>query len=161
MPAIRAVDLGACQDECAKVAQVLVPGRAPPAASARRQERCHDMIADFQVAHTRSDVLDDPGALMAADDRHRHSGEVPGADVMIGVAQPGGFERHQDLTVLGTVEFDLLDAPVLIDVPKDGGTHLHGYPPTPKRMWGESRSAEAGRGRYWPIRRTRPRLAGV
>jgi hypothetical protein len=45
------------------------------------------------------------------------------------MAQSGGLERHQDLAVLRTVEFDLLDTPFLIDIPQHGGVHLHGQNP--------------------------------
>ena len=38
--------------------------------------------------------------------------QVAGADVMIGVTQPGGLEGHQDLAILRPVEFDLLDIPI-------------------------------------------------
>jgi len=75
------------------------------------------MIADFQVAHAGTDLLHDARALVPADDGHWNSGEVAGADMVIGVAKPSGFERHLDLTLLGSVEIDLLDAPVLVHVP--------------------------------------------
>ena len=86
------------------------------------------MVAGCQFAHAWADIKHNAGALMAADDRHR-GGQVTGTDVMIGVAQPGGFERHQNLAGLWRIKVDFFDAPVLFVVPQDGGIHLHQVPP--------------------------------
>jgi hypothetical protein len=98
------------------VAEVLVAARTPPAAPARRKEGRHYVVADLQVPHPGTDLLHYAGTLVATDDRQRH-GKVAGADVMIRVAEPGGLEGHQDLTVLRAVEVYFLDTPFLIDCP--------------------------------------------
>jgi hypothetical protein len=45
--------------------------------------------------------------------------------MVIRVAQPGGFKRHEDFALLRSVEFYFLDAPFLIDIPQNGSVHLH------------------------------------
>ena len=94
----------------AEVAQVLVAGRARRAATARRDEAEHDVVAGRQPADVLADLLDDAGALVAADDRQLER-QVAGHQVLVGVAHAGGGDLHQHLTGLGLVEVDLLDAP--------------------------------------------------
>ena len=54
--------------------------------AADRQERADDVVAGLQPGDARADFLDDPGALVAADDREpRHDVAVP--QVLVGVAQ--------------------------------------------------------------------------
>jgi hypothetical protein len=87
------------------------------------------VVTNLQVTHTGSDLLHDARALVAADDRHRHPGEVAGADVVIGMAQAGGLEGHQHFAFLWTIEIYVLDTPFLIDIPQHGGIHLHANHP--------------------------------
>ena len=76
------------------------------------------------------------GALVAADHRElldahllwrllgqRH---VAGDQVLVGVAQAGADELDQHLAGLRRIELDLLDAPLGLRLPQDGGLHLHG-----------------------------------
>ena len=87
-------------------------GRAPPAAPAGRQERRHHVVADLEVATPGPDFLHDACALVPADHRQRHAGQVAGPDMVVGMAQAGGLERHQDLALFRSVEVDLLDTPI-------------------------------------------------
>ena len=103
-------------------------GRARRAAPARRDEPEHDVVAGGQPADVLADLLDDAGALVAADDRQLER-EVTGQQVLVGVAQAGGGDLHQHLTGLGLVELDLLDAPRRVDLPEDRGLGLHGVYP--------------------------------
>jgi hypothetical protein len=82
------------------------------------------VVTDLEVPHTGAYFDDDTGAFVAADDRNR-CGQVPGSDVVIGVAESGGLEGHQDFTVARGIEVDFFDAPILFVVPQDGGIHLH------------------------------------
>ena len=124
MPPVGAVQLGAGQDHGAQVTQVGPATGAPPAPSAGRQEGGDDVVAGFEIANPRADLLDDASALVAADDRHRHR-EVARARMVIGVAEPGCLEGDQDLTLLRPVEIDFLDAPISIDFPQNRRVHLH------------------------------------
>src|ERR1700724_2025156 len=124
VPAVAAVELAARGHLGTEVTQVLVACRTPAASSARRQEHAHHVVADVQVPHTGSHLLDYAGALVTANDGKRE-GKVTRAHVVIGVAQSGGLERDEHLAVLRTVEVDLLDAPILVHVPQHRGVHLH------------------------------------
>ena len=74
------------------------------------------------------DLLDDAGSLVAADDRQGER-QVAGHQMLVGVAQAGADQPHQDLAVLRGIQVDLLDAPVLADLPQDRGSGLHGCLP--------------------------------
>ena len=107
-----------------EVAQVGVAGGAPAALAAGRDEGQHDVVAGGDAGDARADLLDDAGALVAADDREG-DGDVAGDEVGVGVAQPGGGQLDEDLLLLGRVELDLLDAPLLAEAPQHGGLDLH------------------------------------
>ena len=72
------------------------------------------------------------GALVAADDRElleaHHLGDlgvedhVAGDEVLVGVAQAGGGQLDLDLAGLRVVELDVLDAPLGVRLPQDGGS---------------------------------------
>ncbi len=83
------------------------------------------MIADLQVPHAGADLLHDTGALMPADRRKRHAGQIAGLDMVVGVAQPGGLECDEDLALFRSVEVDLLDTPRLVELPQHGSVRLH------------------------------------
>src|SRR5581483_7727518 len=68
--------------------------------------------------------------------RHHH---VAGHEVLVGVAQPRSRELEQHLAGLGRVELDLLDAPLRVRFPEDGGLALHGPTLLPRYQ-----------GRDWP-----------
>ena len=83
------------------------------------------MIAHLQVADPGADLLDDARPLVPADDRQCHAGQISGLDMVVGMAQPGGLERDQDLALLRSVEVDFLDRPRLVESPQHGGVRLH------------------------------------
>ena len=86
-------------------------GGAEAAVAADGQERADDVVARLDARDARADLLDDAGALVAADDREaRH--DVAVAEVLVGVAQPGGHPADQHLALLGLVELELDDLPV-------------------------------------------------
>ena len=69
-------------------------------------------------------LLDDAGALVAADDREaRH--DVPVAKMLVGVAQARGDPADQHLPLLGLVEIQLHDLPVATGVPQRSCPGLH------------------------------------
>ena len=68
---VGAVELGARHDHRAEIAEVLMAGRAEPAAPACRQERRDDVVAGRQADDARPDLLHDPCALVPADQRQR------------------------------------------------------------------------------------------
>jgi hypothetical protein len=85
------------------------------------------VVADLHARHARTDLLDDPRALVAED--HRQPGlEVAVRDVDIGVAQTRIRVADQDLTLLGSVEVELLDLDGLSELVHDGGLGLHRRP---------------------------------
>ena len=117
-------DLAAAAEVHAEVAEVLVTRRAGRAAPARRDETEDHMVARGQPVHAGPDLLDDARSLVASDDRQRER-QVAGHEVLVGVAQPGADQPDEDLAVLGRVEVDLLDAPVLAYLPQDRCSGLH------------------------------------
>src|SRR5262249_44268609 len=113
----------------AEVAQVLVAGRAAGAATARGDEAEDHVVARLQRRDPGTDLLDHAGALVAADDGQLE-GQVTRVEVLVGMAHARGPLLHRDLALLGRIELDLLDAPVLADFPQDRGLGLHsGNPP--------------------------------
>jgi hypothetical protein len=95
---------------------------------AGRDEAEHDVVAGLQPRDALADLLDDAGALVAADDGQRER-QVAGHQVLVGVAHTRRRHLDEDLALLGRVELDLLDAPILADHPEDGGLRLHTNPP--------------------------------
>ena len=62
------------------------------------------MVARLDAGDTGSDRLDDPGALVTADQRKADVTAALAADVLVGVTQPGGLVADQDLELLRRVE---------------------------------------------------------
>src|SRR5262249_21980962 len=94
------------QDRRAHVAQVRLARRAPPAVAADRQERADHVIAGLEAVDARPDFLDDPRALVAADDRGaRHDVAMP--QVLVGVTQTRGHVADQSLAGLGWIQVKL------------------------------------------------------
>ena len=113
------------------------------------------MIPEFKFPHSGADLDYNTGTFVTADDGHRR-GEIPGSDVVIGVAKSGGLERHQDFAVARRVEIDFLDAPILFVVPEDGGIHFHQVSPN-----GRGASlVSIGRLRRYRARTARSAVAG-
>jgi hypothetical protein len=109
--AVGAVGGGAGQDPGAELAHVGVAGDAHPALAARRQEREDDVVALLDLGDLRADLGHHAGALVAAQDRTPVQRDVAGVDVVVAVADARRGQLHRDLTSLGRVELDLLDAP--------------------------------------------------
>jgi hypothetical protein len=111
MDAVIAVEGDAAEHAGAEVAEVLVACDAGYALATGGQEGEDDVIADLDLGHPGTDLLDHAGALVAAQERRPFQGDVAGVDVVVRVADPGRGEPHQHLAAVGLVELDLLDAP--------------------------------------------------
>ena len=66
-----AVHLPSRHQDATDVAQVGVPGRARGTLATGRHEAEHHVVAGLELGHTGPDLLDDAGALVAADHRER------------------------------------------------------------------------------------------
>jgi hypothetical protein len=122
----------------ADIADVALPVHAEPATAARRNERkCH-VIPRLHARHTRPDLRDDTGPLVAAEQwepvrrgltaRGHQLGSrhhVAGEQMVVGVANAGDGHPHQDLTAAGRIELDLADLPVPSNPANHSGTTLH------------------------------------
>src|SRR3954451_5128716 len=118
------VGQAAVEDRRAEVADVGVPRRAEAAVPAHGQERRDHVVALLDARHARADLLDDAGALVAADDREaRH--DVAVAQVLIGVTQARGHPADQHLPLFGLVEVELRDLPIAAFAPQHGCPGLH------------------------------------
>src|SRR5215470_13267250 len=121
---VGAVRQAAVQNGGAHVAQVRLAGRAPPAVAAHRQKRADHVVAGLQPGDALADLLDDPGALVAAHDREaRHDVAVP--QVLVGVAQARGRITDEHLARLGRIEVELGDLEVLAHPAQDRSPGLH------------------------------------
>ncbi len=121
-----------------EIAQVAVPRGAARAASTRRYEPEHHMVAWGKREHARTDFHHDTGTLVPADARRirRGTGEVASDQVLVAVAHPAGSQLDQHLTGLGRIELDLLDAPRRVAFPEDRGFGLHSRTPSVVRLCG-------------------------
>src|SRR3954469_6596835 len=124
----RLVGHAAVHDQRAQVAQVLLAGGAPAAASAGWDERADDVVALLDARHPGAALLDDPGALVAADDGEAGH-DVTVAQVLVRVAEAGRLEADQHLVVLGVVEIEFDDLPVAAQLPQHRCPCLHEAPP--------------------------------
>ena len=167
----------ALQDGRAQVAQVLLPGRAPAAVAAGGDEGADHVVAGLDLADARTDLLDDAGAFVAANDREPgHDVAVP--KVLVGVAEPGRHVADQHLAVPGPVEVELDHLPVPAQLPEHRALGLHRPASFTRRVpdmvwrwpWGGPR-LDATRRRTMPPRpswcrrrlggRVRPRRSGA
>jgi len=122
---VGAVDLRSGHDQSAHVAEILAAGRTPPAPATGGQKRRDDVIADFEISHARADLFNHPGAFVTVDHRQRKPRQVAGANVVIGVAQSTDGKGDQHLALSGRIEVDLLDTPIVADLPRDCRVHRH------------------------------------
>ena len=120
----RPVRQAVVHEQRAHVTQVGHAAGAEPAVPAGRQERADHVVAGLEPDHPGADLLDDPGALVPAHDRVADR-DVAGAQVVIGVAQARRHEPDQHLALLGRVELQLDDLPVLAHVPEHRCPGLH------------------------------------
>src|SRR5215468_10574393 len=124
MEPVGAVGQAPVQDRGTHVAQVRLAGRAPAAMAADREERADHVIAGLQPGDALTDLLDDPGALMATHQGEaRHDVAVP--QVLIGMAQARGCITDEHLTRLGRIEVELGDLEVLTHPAQDRSLGLH------------------------------------
>src|SRR5215471_1331920 len=104
--------------------------RAPPnALAAFRNVQRDDVIALLEALHAGTDVDDDARSLMP-----EYRGKQPlriGARerVLIGVANPGGFDLDHDLAGLRPLQFHGFQRKRFPRLPGDCGACLHGFPP--------------------------------
>ena len=128
----RAVRQAVLEEQRAEVAQVGHAAGAEPAVPAGRQERADHVVARLEPADAGADLLDDPRPLVPAHDRVADR-DVTGAQVVVGVAQPGRHEPDSTSPVLGRVEVQLDDLPVLAHVPEHRCPGLHATSCAPPR----------------------------
>ena len=122
----RAVGHDPFQDRGTHVAQVLPPGRAVAAGTAVGDEAAHHVVTRFDLGDAGADLLDDAGALVAADDREPGN-QVAVDQVQVGVAEPGGDVPDQHLAVLGGVQVEFHDFERLVRVVQYGCPGLHAF----------------------------------
>ena len=122
----RAVGHDPFQDGLAHVAQVLPPGRAVAAGAAVGDEAAHHVVTGLDLGDAGADLLDDAGALVAADDREPRD-QVAVDQVQVGMAEPGGDVPDQHLAVLGRVQVEFHDFERLVRVVQYGCPGLHAF----------------------------------
>ena len=101
-----AVRHAALKDRGAHVAEVLPAGRAVAAGPAARDEAAHHVVAGLDLRDAGAHLLDDPGPLMAADDRVSRW-QLTVCEVQIRMAQACGGVLNQHLARPGPVEIQL------------------------------------------------------
>ncbi len=131
----RAVRHAALEDGGPHVAQVLPARRAVPAGPAVRDEAAHDVVPGLDLGDAGADLLDDAGALVAADDREAR-GQVPVGQVQVRVAQPRRGVLDQHLTGARAVEVEFHDLERLAGLEQDCSFGLHRCSPRVCRVRG-------------------------
>ncbi|MBP2521051.1 hypothetical protein J3A74_000159 [Rhodococcus sp. PvP104] len=71
------------------------------------------MIARCEAGYAGADFLDDASAFVAADGG-QGDGHVASTCVVVGVTEAAGDVADENFAFPGSVEFDFLDAPVLV-----------------------------------------------
>ena len=84
------------------------------------------MIARLDALHSVADVDHHPGALVAEDGGEEPFGIGPGKGELVGVADPGRADLHQDLAGPRAVELQRLQCQRGARLVGDGGTSFHG-----------------------------------
>ena len=79
------------------------------ALAARRPPRDDDAVAGRDHGHVAAHLLDDPGALVAEQDREPRAPALRLDDVEVGVAEPAGQDADEHLARAGRVDRQLLD----------------------------------------------------
>src|SRR6185437_2883726 len=105
----------------------LVPGRAVAADAAVGDERADHVVARLDLGDARPDFLDDPGALVPADDREPRR-QVAVGQVQVGVAEPGGDVPDQHLPGARPVQVEFHDLEWGLHVVQYRGLDLHRGP---------------------------------
>ena len=88
------------------------------------------MVAGTHALDPRADIDHHPGPLVSED-----GGEEPlriraGEGELVGVADPGRADLHENLAGPGAVELQRLQRERGARLVGDGGTSFHGYPPS-------------------------------
>ena len=78
----------------------------------------------------RADVDHHPGPLVPEDGGEEPLRIGPGEGELVGVADPGRADLHQDLAGPRAVELQRLQGQRGARLVGDGGTSFHGYPPS-------------------------------
>jgi len=90
------------------LAEVGTPGQARHTASAQWDIREDDMIARPEVVHPGTEIVNDPGRLVAKDDRHLAWAQSVD-DREVGVTQPCGNDLDSHLSRARVVQDDLFE----------------------------------------------------
>ena len=106
----------------AQLAEAEVPVAAADAGVAVRTDAQHDVVADLEAADARSELLDDPRALVSHHHRQRR-GVIPVDPVQVGVADTARHDADEHLVLFRVGELDLLDTEWLAYFAKHRSTH--------------------------------------
>src|SRR6185437_6987195 len=93
-------------------------------AAFRRVER-NDVIALLQAGHAAADIDDNAGAFVAEDRGEEAFGVRARQRVLVGVADAGGLDLHENLAVARPIELDGFDAELLAGLAGDRCAYLH------------------------------------
>jgi hypothetical protein len=141
------------------LAQVRLARHAVATRATRRDEAEHDAIAGRDVRDVGADRLDDPGALVAEDDRPVPLAELAVCVAQVGVADARSRDADEDFAALRRVELDVLDRHRPARVPE----HCRPRPHAARPRSGPSARPRCGTppGRLHDRRpRRRPRVTG-
>ena len=83
------------------------------------------MVAGLHAGDARADGLDHARALVTADQRQADVAAALGADVLVGVTEPGRLVVDQHLVILGLVQIQLGDLPILAGLVQHRGSRRH------------------------------------
>ena len=84
------------------------------------------MSPTCQPGGVRTDLFDDPGALVSAGrGEGAGEGQVARRHMVVGVAQARGDHPHHELVLARRLEIDLGDLPLARLLEEDGGSGLH------------------------------------
>ena len=108
-----------------RLAEIRLARRAELALAAfRRVERDH-VVAGYDGRHAGTDLLDDRAALVAEDGGEEPLRVGPGKGVGVRVADTGGDDADEDLSLLRPFDVDLFDLQWLARFVGHGGSRLH------------------------------------
>ena len=122
--AVGTVQLRAPQQMHPEFAQVADATDARLAPTACGDEAHHHGIALGDVGDPVADLYHHAGTFVTADHRHSHL-QVAGDQMFVGVAHAARRHLDHHLAAPGTVEVNLLDLPLLVQSPQNGGLRLH------------------------------------
>src|SRR5262249_39435406 len=106
-------------------AEVLVPTRALRASATRGDPAQHDVVALVEGGDVVPHLLHDSGTLVPTDHGVPRNRQVADPDVLVRMAQARRRKADQDLALAWVVQVQLLDLPVLADLPQHRSLRLH------------------------------------